>query len=257
MGNGYIHGVDKSQIPTCNILGVDVAVIDMEWLLEFTRKNIKALSGDYMCVTNVHAAVAAFEDGTYRDIQNSGIMAIPDGGPLSSLGKRRGHEKMSRTAGPSYMEMVLGMSAENGWRHFFYGSTDETLRKMMAMLGEKYGDVQVAGMYSPPFRQLAEDEDRQIIGMINESSPDFVWVGLGAPKQEQWMSAHQGKIKGLMVGVGAGFDYLAGNISRAPRWMQEHSLEWLYRLWQEPGRLFGRYWRTNTKFIWHALIRGK
>lgn len=257
MGSGFIHGVDKSQIPTCSILGVDIAAIDMGWLLEFTRENIKALSGDYMCVANVHTTVTAFGDDAYRDIQNSGIMAIPDGGPLASLGQRRGHEGMARTAGPSYMEKILGMSAEKGWRHFFYGSTDETLGKMKATLAEKYAGVQIAGMYSPPFRELSGDEDRQITGMVNESSPDFVWVGLGAPKQERWMSAHQGKIKGLMVGVGAGFDYLAGNISRAPGWMQAHSLEWLYRLAQDPGRLLGRYVRTNTKFIWHALVKGK
>ena len=122
---------------------------------------------------------------------------------------------------------------------------------------EKYPEIQIAGMYSPPFRPLTEEEDRAIVERINETKPDFVWVGLGAPKQEKWMAAHQGKIDGLMLGVGAGFDYYAENIKRAPMWMQKHNLEWVYRLVQDPKRLFKRYWSTNTKFIWNAMIRGK
>ncbi len=112
-------------------------------------------------------------------------------------------------------------------------------------------------MYSPPFRELTEDEDREIVERINEADPDFVWVGLGAPRQERRMAAHRGRVKGLVVGVGAPFDYFAGNIGRAPEWMQEHNLEWLYRLIQDPKRLFRRYLATNSKFIWNAVVRGK
>lgn len=120
-----------------------------------------------------------------------------------------------------------------------------------------YPGIQIAGMYSPPFRPLTDEEDAAVIKMINDAKPDFVWIGLGAPKQENWMAAHQGKIDGLMVGVGAGFDYHAGNIGRAPEWMQKSNMEWLYRLIQDPRRLFRRYWHTNLKFIWNAMIRGK
>jgi N-acetylglucosaminyldiphosphoundecaprenol N-acetyl-beta-D-mannosaminyltransferase len=112
-------------------------------------------------------------------------------------------------------------------------------------------------MYSPPFRKLSKDEDVAIIERINETNPDFIWVGLGAPKQEIWMADHQGRVNGFMVGVGAAFDYFAENISRAPKWMQKANLEWLYRLMQDPKRLFKRYLHTNPKFIWHAMIRGK
>lgn len=112
-------------------------------------------------------------------------------------------------------------------------------------------------MYSPPFRSLTEEENNGITRCINEADADFVWVGLGAPKQEIWMAEHQGELKGFMVGVGAGFDYLAGNIARAPEWMQKFNLEWLYRLCQEPGRLWKRYMQTNTLFVWHAVLRGK
>lgn len=253
----YIHKVDKSLIPVCNILGVNIAAIDMDWLLDFTDKHIKELSGDYMCVSNVHTTVTSFEDKSYCDVQNGGIMAIPDGGPLSTVGQKRGFKNMKRTTGPSYMEKILKISAQKGYRHYFYGSTEETLNKLSKVLQHDYPGLQIAGMYSPPFRPLTEDENRLVVERINESKPDFVWVGLGAPKQERWMADHQGKIYGFMVGVGAGFDYLAGNISRAPAWMQKSNLEWMYRLMQDPKRLFNRYWHTNTRFIWNAYIRGK
>ena len=250
----FKHGVDKSLIPTVNILDVDIAAIDMEWLLEFTTTHIKELSGDYICVSNVHTTVTASEDEEYRAIQNGGIMAIPDGGPLSTVGRKRGAEKMNRTTGPSYMGEMLKIG---GYRHFFYGSTPETLEKLYQNLTHDYPQSTIAGMYSPPFRPMTEEEDEAIVGRINETSPDFIWVGLGAPKQEKWMATHQGKVKGLMVGVGAAFDYYAGNIERAPQWMQRANLEWVYRLVQDPKRLFKRYLVTNTKFVWNAMVRGK
>ena len=257
MNNSFIHKVDKSQIPTCNILGVNIAAINMEWLIDFTERNIKDLSGDYMCVSNVHTTVTAYEDRIYKAIQNGGIMAIPDGGPLSAVGRKRGYIEMSRTAGPSYMDEILKVSAEKGYSHYFYGSTEETLKKLNDVLVKQYSGLKVAGMYSPPFRTVTEEEDKVITEKINACNADFVWVGLGAPKQERWMADHQGKIKGFMVGVGAAFDYFAGNIERAPEWMQKCSLEWLYRLMQDPRRLFRRYWHTNAKFIWNAVIKGR
>ena len=253
----YKRTVDKSAIPICNIMGVDIAVIDMEWLVDYLNRNVKNLSGDYICVSNVHTTVTAYEDQEYRKIQNGGIMAIPDGGPLSSVGQKRGFKNMKRTTGPSLMGEIFKISASKGYRHYFYGSTDETLEKLFNVLNDTYPGIQIAGMYSPPFRPMTDDEDRAIVDRINKTMPDIIWVGLGAPKQEKWMAAHQGKVNGLMVGVGAGFDYHAGNIRRAPEWMQKNNLEWVYRLLQDPKRLFKRYWHTNTKFIWNAMIRGK
>lgn len=253
----YKRTVDKSAIPICNIMGVNIAAIDMDWLVDYLNRNVKNLSGDYICVSNVHTTVTAYEDQEYCKVQNGGIMAIPDGGPLSSVGQKRGFKNMKRTTGPSLMGEIFKISAAEGYRHYFYGSTDETLEKLYSVLTESYPGIQIAGMYSPPFRPMTEDEDKEIVDRINETKPDFVWVGLGAPKQEKWMAAHQGRVEGLMIGVGAGFDYHTGNIDRAPEWMQKSNLEWVYRLLQDPKRLFGRYWHTNTKFIWNVMIRGK
>lgn len=255
--NRYQRKVDKSRIPTCNIMGVNIAAINMKWLLEYLTKNLADIKGDYICVSNVHTTVTSYDSDSYCAIQNGGLMAIPDGGPLSSVGRKRGHQEMERTTGPSLMGEIFQISAEKGYRHYFYGSTEETLKLFEKKLNENYPGIQIAGMYSPPFRVLTEEEDRQIVENINSANADFVWIGLGAPKQERWMAAHQGKVNGLMIGVGAGFDYYAGNIKRAPMWMQKCNLEWLYRLMQDPKRLFKRYFYTNTKFIWNAVVRGR
>lgn len=247
----------KKTIPTCNILGVNIAAIDMDWLVSFLKENIHELKGNYICVSNAHTTVTAFEDQEYCTVQNGGIMAIPDGGPLSTVGQKRGFKDMKRTTGPSLMGEIFKISVENGYCHYFYGSTQETLDKLKYELVKTYPGIQIVGMYSPPFRPMTEEEDKAITEQINETKPDFIWIGLGAPKQEMWMAAHQGKVNGLMVGVGAGFNYYAGNIQRAPEWMQKSNMEWFYRLIQDPKRLFSRYLHTNTKFIWNAMIRRK
>ncbi len=249
--------VKKDDIPGCEILGVKIAEIDMAGLLDFTEQHLADVSGEYICVANVHTTVTAFENEAYRAVQNGSILTLPDGGPLASVGRRRGYKGMRRTTGPDYMGEIFKITAERGYRHYFYGSTEETLATLREKLNENYPGIEIAGMYSPPFRPLTEEEDRDVVAAINETNPDFVWVGLGAPKQEEWMAAHKGKVRGLMVGVGAGFDYFAGNIKRAPRWMQKCSLEWLYRMMQDPKRLFKRYLVTNPKYIWHAVIRKK
>lgn len=250
----YIRKVNKSNIPTCNIMGVNIAAINMEWLKQYLKENLQDLKGDYICVSNVHTTVTSYEDENYRNIQNNALMAIPDGGPLSSIGRKRGFSFMDRTAGPSLMEEIF---KDKEYIHYFYGSTEETLELLEKKLKEKYSGIKIVGMYSPPFRELTKEEDEKVIEKINNCNPDFVWIGLGAPKQEIWMAEHQGKINGLMIGVGAGFDYFAENIKRAPLWMQKSNLEWLYRLIQDPKRLFKRYFVTNTKFIWHAVIKGE
>lgn len=244
----------KAIIPTCNIMGVDIAAIDMPWLVDYITTYMEDLKGDYVCVSNVHTTVTAYYDETYRDVQNGGIMAIPDGGPLSSVGRRRGYTNMQRTTGPSLLGELFKVK---GLRHYFYGSRQNTLDEMEKHLKEKFPDIEIAGMYSPPWRDAEELTGEEDLDRINAAGADIIWVGLGAPKQEIWMNKHQNKVNGLMIGVGAGFNFWAGEINRAPKWMQEHNLEWLYRLLQDPKSLLSRYVKTNGRFIWHAMIRGK
>ena len=218
----YKRKVDKRLIPTCNIMGVDIAAINMEWLVRYLEKNISELKGDYICVSNLHTTVISYEDAVYCAIQNGGLMAIPDGGPLSTVGKKRGHKNMERTTGPSLMGEIFEISAKKGYRHYFYGSKKETLELLYQKLISNYPGIQIAGMYSPPFRALTKDEDRAVIERINETKPDFVWVGLGAPKQEKWMAAHQGEIDP--------FQTIKENVSIAEKYGLSHFRAIMYKI---------------------------
>ena len=244
------------KIPVCSILGVHIAAIDMKTTLDYIQQNIRELKGKYICVSNVHTTVMSYENDEYRNIQNSGALALPDGKPLSVVCRKRGFSGADRVTGRrNLMREIFEVSEACGYRHYFYGSTPETLKLLKEKVEEKY-HLAIVGLESPPFRKLTEEEDRKVVERINAARADFVWVGLGAPKQEKWMYEHKGRINGLMIGVGAGFDYFAGNIKRAPMWMQKCSLEWLYRLMQDPKRLFKRYLVTNTKFLW-LTAKGK
>ncbi|MGU8897260.1 WecB/TagA/CpsF family glycosyltransferase [Clostridium perfringens] len=243
---------ETNMLQVCNILGVNIAVINMNETILYIEKNLEQLKGNYICVSNVHTTVMSYENEFYRNIQNSAAIALPDGSPLSVVSKIRGFKEAERVTGPDLMEELFRVSNEKGYKHYFYGSTKETLEKLKENLIRKFPNLKISGMYSPPFRKLTSEEDEKIIDEINQSNVDFLWIGLGAPKQEIWMYEHKDKIKALMIGVGAAFDYHSGNIKRASIWMQRYSLEWLYRLFQDPKRLFKRYLRTNFKFI--ALI---
>ena len=250
------NSVQTEPVPAFTVMGVRIAAIDMPSLVRFVTTAAETKNG-YLCAANVHNTVLAFENSEYRDILNGSLLTFPDGGPLASRGRKRGFPQTRRTAGPDLMNEILTISPARGWRHFFYGSTPETLDKMRKNIEGSLPDIQIAGMISPPFRELTPEEDEAFVRRINAAEPDFIWAGLGAPKQERWMAEHQGKVRGLMLGVGAAFDFLAGNVKRAPLWMRMNNLEWAYRLAQEPRRLFGRYFRTNLKFILEAVIRGK
>lgn len=239
---------------TCNILGVNIAVTNLNKTVKYIEENLEKLKGNYICVSNVHTTVTAYEDEEYRRIQNGGALALPDGKPLSIVSKRRGFKDAERVTGPDLMGELFKESEEKGYKHFFYGSTEETLKILEFKLKEKYPKLNIAGMYSPPFKSEVTLEGENIINEINSKKVDFLWVGLGAPKQEKWMSVHKGKVNAIMIGVGAGFDYYAEKIKRAPAFMQNYSLEWIYRLMQDPKRLFRRYITTNSKFIYLTIF---
>lgn len=237
------------ELQHCEILKTNINVTNMSDTIKYIGGHLDDLRGKYICVSNVHTTVMSYENEEYRKIQNGAAMALPDGAPLSSYSRRKGYKQAQRVTGPDLMLELFAISKEKGYRHYFYGATEETLQSMKEVLERDYPGIQIAGMYAPPFRALTPQEDAQIVAKINESRPDFIWIGLGAPKQEEWMYQHMGQLQGVLIGVGAGFDYLAGYIKRAPLWMQRMSLEWLYRLLQDPKRLWRRYFTSNVKFI--------
>ena len=247
----------KKELEYCKILGTNINVTNMEDTIAYLTENLEALKGNYVCVSNVHTTVMAYRDEAYRNVQNSGAMALPDGQPLSIVSRKRGFSQARRVPGPDLMPAILNLSQKTGYSHYFYGSTEATLEALRAALLRRYPKLRIAGMYSPPFRELTKEEDQEIVNRINESGADFVWVALGAPKQEWWMYEHRNRIKALMLGVGAAFDFTAGTTKRAPMWMQKLCLEWVFRILREPKRMLPRYLNTNFAFVYSVYREGK
>ena len=241
----------------CNILGVEIAVTNMMETVDYIEKNLEVLRGNYICISNVHNTVMAYEDKHYRNAINGGKFSLPDGKPLSIVQKEKGYKNATRVTGPDLMGEIFNISERKGYKHYFYGSTEDMLRVLSEKLKGKYPKLNIVGMYSPAFKENIEEENAKVLEQINNVQTDFLWVGLGAPKQEKWMFLHKGKVNSLMIGVGAGFDYYAEKIKRAPRWMQKYSLEWFYRLLQDPKRLLKRYVITNSKFIYFTKVNKK
>ena len=234
---------------TNRILGVNIAVTNMQDTVNLIVSQIDELKGKFICLSNVHTTVMSDKDEEYRKIQNAAFLALPDGSPLALVQRLRGYKGAEQVAGPDLMPALWKATENTHISHYFYGSTQDTIDALEKGLKTKYPGLRIAGMEAPPFRPLTEEEDEEAVKRINESGAAIVWVGLGAPKQERWMYEHRDRINALMLGVGAGFDFHAGTVKRAPSWMRNHYLEWLYRLIQDPKRLWKRYVETNGKFV--------
>lgn len=207
----------------------------------------------YVTLCNVHSVVTASQDMAFNHVITQADMALPDGAPVAWALRREGFPQQQRINGPDLMWRYLAVAEKIGQSVFFYGSTDETLAKLQARIQKEFPKLNVAGMVSPPYRELSAEEDQAYVDQINQSGANVLFVGLGCPKQEAWMAAHRGRIQAVMLGVGAAFDYHAGTIQRAPVWMQKIGMEWLYRLASEPRRLIGRYTTTNSIFMYRML----
>lgn len=195
-----------------------------------------------------HSIVEAQERPTLRQAFERGIVE-PDGMPLVWLGRRSGL-KVQRVCGPDFMPALIEAGIATGRSHFFYGGAPGVAEALAVRFSARFPGLRVVGHHSPPFRHLSAEEDRKVVEAINAARPDYVWVGLGAPKQDLWVADHRDALvaPGLLA-VGAAFDFHAGMRRRAPRWMQRVGVEWLYRLASEPRRLAGRYTRVNARFV--------
>ncbi len=236
-----------------NILGVGAMPLDLDkavatldrWRVERRR--------EYVCVVSVHGLVTAQFNPVIRKALNGCGMATEDGMPLVWWSRLAG-KQASRVCGSDLFDRVCAYGVERGYRHYFYGATPRVLELLSKRLQERHPGMIIAGTRSPPFRSLTDAEKAEDIATINDARPDFVWVGLGMPKQEQWMVDHLGRIEATaLIGVGAAFDFHAGTKPRAPVWMQHSGLEWLFRLGCEPRRLAHRYLIDNALFLAFAL----
>ena len=239
---------------TVRVLSSNIDVVT--WDVALDRLCDWAAQGQsrYACMCNVHVVVSAHGDPDLLAVVNSADMAAPDGMPVSIWLRTNGYPSQRRIAGPDLMWKHLERAAQEDQPVYFYGSTDETLRKLIENCRAAFPALRIAGSYSPPFRALTPSEEKEAVRRINESGARIVYVGLGCPKQELWMARQRGHIHAVMIGVGAAFDFHAGTLRRAPRWMQEIGLEWLHRLLSEPGRLWKRYLVCNAVFLSHLVV---
>jgi N-acetylglucosaminyldiphosphoundecaprenol N-acetyl-beta-D-mannosaminyltransferase len=198
---------------------------------------------------NVHSVMTARKDPRLHQALVDADITTPDGMPLVWALRRRGNPLQPRVYGPDLMELALAHGVALGWRHFFLGSNEETLARLTASARDLAPGVQVVDTLAPPFRPLTPTEEASIIDRIQSSGANLVWVGLGMPKQELWMHHIRARLPGVtLLGVGAAFDLLSGTVPQAPDWLQDRGLEWAYRLWREPRRLWRRYLFNNPAF---------
>ena len=234
---------------------LDSAIVAITWrsILSLIITWGEKRESRYICICNVHSVVTAKRQPELQKVINNADLATPDGMPLVWMMRRSGSPSQQRINGPDLMWKYCEVAEKNNQSLYLFGSTESTLELLALKLRDAYPQLRIAGTYAPPFRPITEDEDRETIDRINNSGAGVVFVGLGCPKQELWMASHRGKVKAVMIGVGAAFDYHAGTVKRAPKWMQHSGLEWFYRLASEPKRLWKRYLTTNSLFVYYLL----
>ena len=233
----------------CEVLGVPIDVVSRTEAIERIMTWGSRRESRVVAICNVHSVVTATRDEAFHRVLEAADLATPDGMPVAWMLRACGHEGQQRVDGPDLMGSLCAEAARRGDGIFLYGSTPETLERLVQRLGAAFPGLRIAGTWSPPFRALTEQEDEADVHRINASGAQLVFVGLGCPRQEAWMEAHRDRVRAVMLGVGAAFDFHAGTLKRAPVWMRNAGLEWLYRLASEPRRLFVRYLTTNTAFV--------
>jgi N-acetylglucosaminyldiphosphoundecaprenol N-acetyl-beta-D-mannosaminyltransferase len=239
-----------SPIPRINILGVGISALTLAQATAQIAAWIENRACQYVSVCTVHTLMECQRDETMRHAVNGAGLATPDGMPLVWLSRWRSRAAVSRVYGPDLMLALAQLSLEQGYTHYFYGGAAGVPQLLAETLQTRLPGLKVAGAYSPPFRPLTPSEEADMIEQINGAAPDIVWVGLGTPKQDLWMAAHRQQLTApVLIGVGAAFDFHTGRIPQAPRWMQQAGLEWSFRLWQEPKRLWYRYLVYNPLFV--------
>lgn len=243
-------------LPRVNVLGVGITATNLSQAADAIESWIKLRKRFYVNVCTVHTVMECRRAPELRAIVNGAGMATPDGMPLVWLARGHGHRVAGRVYGPDLMLELCRRSEAKGHRHFFYGGTPEVVALLTECLRARFPRLVVAGVHSPPFRPAGALEDDEVLAAIDAARPDVVWVGLGTPKQDYWIARHRAKLAApVLIAVGAAFDFHAGRLPQAPRWMQRSGLEWLFRLAHEPRRLARRYLVYNPLFVFQIALQ--
>lgn len=239
-----------------NVLGVGVSALNLDGAVAAITQALEQKTKGYVCVTGVHGVSEAQGDPAFRRILNEAFLNTPDGMPMVWMGRLQGFREMGRVYGPDLMLRVCELAHARGFTHFFYGGAPGVAEKLQRRLEQRFPGTRVLGTYSPPFRPLTKEEEEELIRRVQKLKPDIFWVGLSTPKQEKFMARYWRRLDAtLFFGVGAAFDFHAGQLRQAPRWMQRSGLEWLFRLCCEPRRLWKRYLKNNPLFLLRAFCQ--
>ncbi|MHC4831622.1 MAG: WecB/TagA/CpsF family glycosyltransferase, partial [Planctomycetota bacterium] len=227
-----------------------IAKLDYAGVLEQISAWIARREDRYVGVCPVHSIVDTLWNPDHKAALQGSHLNTADGVPVAWTQRLLGHETASRVYGPELFLRGLALAEQRGWRVAFYGGSPERLAKLLETLAERFPRLQVAAAISPPYRPLTPAEDAEFTARLRRSRPDMTWVGIGSPKQEIWMRAHCGQVPGVLLGVGAAFDFVCGAVPQAPPALQRIGLEWLFRLATEPRRLFRRYAKANPTYLY-------
>lgn len=244
---------EAGTFETYDVLGIPVAAVSLDQASEIIVQWSQDSQGRYVGVRDVASTMAMVDDPSLLKVALNADMNVPDGMPLVWIGQRQG-SPVQRTCGPDLMERMLTCTPGTGLRHFLYGGKVGVAERLAELFTRRTPGLMIVGTYSPPFRPLTPAEEAEVIALIRSSAADVVWVGMSSPKQDVWMADHVAQLSCTMIGVGAAFDFHSGAVARAPVWMHERGLEWLYRLFQEPRRLWRRYLLLAPRFVFRALM---
>ena len=233
------------------ILGVNVASTSYAEVVAKAVEWAKTRQSRTVVFANVHVIMEAFDNPKLRNSLNAADLVNPDGVPLVWALKLLGNKQASRVYGPDCTLAMLEAAASNGIPVGFYGGSPDVLDKLSTEVRERYPEITISILISPPFRETTAEEDADFVQQITDSGTGILFIGLGCPKQELWMMSHAGRIPAVMFAVGAAFDFIAGTKAQAPRWMMRSGTEWLFRLSTEPKRLYRRYAKQNPRFVWY------
>lgn len=239
--------------PNLNLIGSPVTALPFDEQVETMLRWAKCHVSKVVCVANVHMLMEAYWQPEFGTVLKEADLITPDGMPLVWMMRLIGARNQDRVAGLDILHAVCDRAQQQDISVYFVGSQPSILERMRNRLDKEFPNLKIACMQPLPFRPLTVAEDEELIQQINSSGAGIVFVSLGCPKQEHWMAQHQGKINAVMIGLGGAFPVYAGIQSRAPLWIREAGLEWLYRLVQEPGRLWKRYSSTIPPFLWLAF----
>jgi len=246
----------EESLATAKVLGIQIEPLDMEHALMRVVEESEAHRKGYVCLIGVHGIMEAQRDPNLAQIYARAAITVPDGMPTVWVGRWQGLHAMQRVAGPDLMLEVFRREEFSDCTHFFYGGKEGVAEELRATLTRRFPSTRIVDTYTPPFRDLTSIEEESLAAHINGLKPDFVWIGISTPKQERFMMHFLPLLdSALMFGVGAAFDFHTGRIKDSPEWLKRAGLQWLHRLIQDPRRLFWRYLRCNSTFIWHIMLQ--